>query len=293
MTAFEDVSPDAFDGAALAASADLEKVGTRPKIWRYLRDAWQRRSFALTLSRFNLQASTAKSSLGVAWLVLVPALQIGIYGIIFGVVLGSVRPANFLPYLITGIVLFQFISGCFTDGAKAITANASLVRSLDFPRILLPLSSVVANVIKVGPLLVLMLLGIIGFGEVPNWNWFLLIPALLLMTLFASGLSMIAARLTVHFQDLNQLLPFLVRVLFYTSGIFYTVDRLAGGFKWAQIILHNNPFHIYLTLARGVLVDGYSATSMDWIVGSAWALATLIIGTLFFWQAEERYGRNV
>ena len=293
MSSIASVGPESFDGAALAASANLQKVGTRPKLGRYLADSWQRRSFALTLSRFNLQASTAKSSLGVAWLVLVPALQISIYGIIFGVVLGSVRPANFLPYLITGIVLFQFVSGCFTDGAKAITANASLVRSLDFPRILLPLSSVVANVIKVGPLVVLMLLGVIGFGEVPNWGWFLLIPALLLMTLFAAGLSMIAARLTVHFQDLNQLLPFLVRVLFYTSGIFYTVDRLAGGLHWAQLLLHNNPFHIYLTLARGVLVSGYSASTTDWIVGIAWAFATLIIGTVFFWQAEERYGRNV
>lgn len=293
MSQNRSVSAANFDGAALAASAKLGKVGTRPKLGAYLKDSLQRRAFAWTLSRFTLEASTSRSSLGVAWLVLVPALQIGVYGLIFGVVLGAIRPANFLPYLIVGIVLFQFISGTFTDGAKSITNNASLVRSLDFPRILLPISSVVANLLKTLPLILLMMLGLIAFGEIPNWGWLMILPTFGLMILFAAGTSMVAARLTVHFQDLNQLLPFIVRVLFYSSGIFYTVDRLSFGNPVVGAILHNNPVHVYLVLARGSLVSGYSSTAVDWIVGAAWSIGALLLGTIFFWLAEERYGRNV
>jgi teichoic acid transport system permease protein len=73
--------------AELVAKNKLQKIGQRPRLSEYIRESWQRRTFAYTLARFNLQASTAKSSLGVAWLVLVPALQIMVYGLIFGLVL--------------------------------------------------------------------------------------------------------------------------------------------------------------------------------------------------------------
>ena len=278
--------------SALAGDAKLIKVGTRPRLGHYLKDFLQRRAFAYTLARYSLQASTAKSSLGAAWHVVVPALQIGVYGVIFGVLLSSIRPPHFVPYLITGIVLFQFITGCFTDGAKSITSNASLVRSLDFPRILLPVSAVVSNILRVVPLIGLMLLGILAFGERPNLGWLLLIPDFLLMVLFATGAAMIAARLTVHLEDLNQLLPFIVRVLFYTSGIFWNIDNIVH-IGWLKEILHNNPIHLFLVIARSSLVSGYTATGADWLVATAWAFGILLFGTIFFWRAEERYGRNV
>jgi len=278
--------------STLAGEAKLTKVGTRPRLGHYLKDFLQRRAFAYTLARYSLQASTAKSSLGAAWHVVVPALQIGVYGVIFGVLLSSIRPPHFVPYLITGIVLFQFITGCFTDGAKSITSNASLVRSLDFPRILLPVSAVVSNILRVVPLIGLMLLGILAFGERPNLGWFLLIPDFLLMVLFATGAAMIAARLTVHLEDLNQLLPFIVRVLFYTSGIFWNIDSLIH-VGWLKEILHNNPIHLFLVIARSSVVEGYTATGADWLVATAWSLGILLFGTVFFWLAEERYGRNV
>jgi len=285
-------STGGFDPLALANAAKLTKVGTRPKLGHYLKDFAQRRAFAFTLAKFNLQASTAKSSLGAAWHVVVPALQIGVYGAIFGLLLASARPANFVPYLITGIVLFQFISGCFTDGAKSITGNASLVRSLDFPRILLPVSAVVSNIMRVLPLFGLMLIGILIFGQVPNWNWLLIVPVFVLMTLFSSGAAMISARMTVHLEDFNQLLPFITRVLFYSSGIFWNIDKMVPAGLLREI-LHNNPIHLYLVLARASLVSGYTAEANDWMVAAAWAVGILAFGTVWFWRAEEKYGRNV
>jgi teichoic acid transport system permease protein len=281
-----------FDPLALASAAKLTKVGTRPKLWHYLKDFAQRRAFAFTLARYNLEASTAKSSLGAAWHVVVPALQIGVYGAIFGLLLASARPANFVPYLITGIVLFQFISGCFTDGAKSITGNASLVRSLDFPRILLPVSAVVSNILRVVPLIALMLIGIVLFGQYPNLNWLLFIPDFVLIILFSTGASLISARMTVHMEDFNQLLPFITRVLFYSSGIFWNIDKMVH-IGWLKEVLHYNPIHLYLVIARASLVSGYTAEPMDWIAGAAWAFGICLFGIVWFWRAEEKYGRNV
>jgi teichoic acid transport system permease protein len=276
----------------IATGARLKKVGTRPKLGVYLRDFFQRRTFAIAFAEYSLQAQTARSSLGVAWHVLVPALQIGVYGVIFGVLLSSIRPPHFVPYLMVGIVLFQFITGSFSEGARSITNNGALVRSLEFPRILLPASVVISNIMRVVPLLALMLIGVAAFGELPKLSWLWLIPDFVMMVLFAAGATMIAARLTVHTEDVNQLLPFVVRILFYVSGVFWNIDKMIH-IHWLKGILHNNPIHLYMAIARAGLIDGYTVTVSDWLVAAAWSVGILAFGTVFFWLAEEKYGRNV
>lgn len=276
----------------IATAANLKKVGTRPRLGLYLRDFFKRRTFAIAFAQYNLQAQTARSSLGVAWHVLVPALQIGVYGVIFGVLLSSIRPPHFVPYLMVGIVLFQFMTGSFSEGARSITSNGALVRSLEFPRILLPASVVISNVMRVVPLLVLMMIGVAAFGDLPKWTWLWLIPDFVLMTLFAAGATMIAARLTVHTEDVNQLLPFVVRILFYVSGVFWNIDKMIH-IHWLKVLLHYNPIHLYMAIARAGMIDGYTVDATDWLVATAWAFGILAFGTVFFWLAEEKYGRNV
>ena len=277
---------------SLAAAANLKKVGTRPKLGVYLRDFLRRRTFAIAFAQFNLQAQTARSSLGVAWHVLVPALQIGVYGIIFGVLLSSIRPPNFVPYLMIGIVLFQYITGSFSEGARSITSNGALVRSLEFPRILLPVSVVISNIMRVLPLLALMAIGVVCFGQAPRLGWLWIIPDFIMMTMFAAGATMISARLTVHTEDVNQLLPFVVRILFYVSGVFWNIDNMIQ-IHWLKGILHNNPIHLYMAIARAGMIDDYYVTASDWWVAAAWSVGILAFGTVFFWRAEEKYGRNV
>jgi teichoic acid transport system permease protein len=277
---------------AIATSANLKKVGTRPKLGTYLRDFYKRRTFAIAFAQYSLQAQTARSSLGVAWHVLVPALQITVYGVIFGVLLSSIRPPHFVPYLMIGIVLFQYITGSFSEGARAITSNGALVRSLEFPRILLPASVVISNIMRVVPLIGLMLIGLVLFGEYPTWTWLWIIPDFIMMTLFAAGITMVSARLTVHTEDVNQLLPFVVRILFYISGVFWNIDKMIH-ISWLKEIFHNNPIHLYMAIARAGMIQGYSVSALDWIVAAAWSVAALAFGVVFFWRAEEKYGRNV
>ena len=66
---------------------------------------------------------------------------------------------------------------------------------------------------------------VLAFGTMPHWEWLLLIPLIALFTVFNTGLTLITARLTVHFRDLTQLLPFISRFFFYTSGIFFSVEQ--------------------------------------------------------------------
>jgi teichoic acid transport system permease protein len=275
-----------------AAKNGLKRIGARPPFWRYLKEVWQRRGFAWTLSVYTLESVNARTRLGSWWNLLLPTIQAGTYGLIFGLILGANRPENFLPFLFTGVFLFAFMSGSFQNGAAAITGNSGLVKSLTFPRALLPLSSVIQQVINFWPQLLLLLIALLITGNPVTLNWLLLPVVVMLMTLFCFGLALFAARLNAQARDLGKLIPFVVRIAFYVSGVFFAVDKVLGQWPLVFVVFKFNPFYDYIQLARGLLVQGYEPTVELWLMCIGWAVVMPIFGLIFFWQAEEVYGRD-
>lgn len=282
-----------MDLAKYAAENGLKRVGARPPFFKYIVEAWGRRDFAWTLSSFTNQAANARNRLGRWWMVLTPAMQGAMYGLIFGVILGaSNRPENFIAYLFTGVFLFSFMQGTFTNGATSVTGNAGLVKSLSFPRVLLPVSATIQQIINLVPQLGLLILTVLLFQNWPTWEWFLFIPALILLIVFGAGSSMLAARMTVQFSDLNKVIPFAFRVIFYSSGIFYNIDKVLANYPVALAIMKFNPYSAFIQLFRGILIQGYDATPELWLLCSAWAIGLFAISVLLFWSVEERHGRE-
>ncbi len=279
--------------AEYAAKHGLKRVGAREPFFSYLKHAWLRRDFAYTMAQFTNQASMAGNRLGRWWLILQPAIQAGVYGLIFGVLLGSSRPHNFVPFLFTGVFLFAFMQSAFQQGASSITGNFGLVRSLSFPRILLPANSTIQQIFALMPQLGLLVVTLLLTGQQISWSWLLLVPIVALMIIFGFGVAALSARLTVQIQDLSKLIPFITRIMFYVSGIFFSPARVLGHYPVALKIAELNPVYVYISLARGVTISGYSASLQDWVAGIVWALVALISGTWFFWRAEERYGREI
>jgi teichoic acid transport system permease protein len=87
--------------ADYANAHGLKQIGIRPKFSAYLGQVWSRRDFAFTMSLYASEAANARTRLGRWWLVLLPSLQAFAYGLVFGLILGELRPANFIPFLIT------------------------------------------------------------------------------------------------------------------------------------------------------------------------------------------------
>lgn len=279
--------------AKYAAENGLKRVGARPPLLQYVAEAWGRREFAWTLSSFTNQAANARNRLGRWWMVLTPAMQGAMYGLIFGIILGSAhRPEHFIEYLFCGVFLFSFMQGTFTTGATSISGNAGLVKSLSFPRVLLPVSATIQQFINLVPQLGLLLFTILVFGNWPTWQWLYFIPAIALMVLFGLGSSMLAARMTVQFTDLNKLIPFAFRIIFYASGIFYSLDKVLADYPWALSIMKYNPYSAFIQLVRGILVPGYPLTAEHWLICGAWAIGLPLISLILFWSVEERHGRE-
>ena len=197
-----------------------------------------------------------------------------------------------MAFVIVGVFLFEFFSKCFAQGAKSITGNRALVQSLSFPRIALPLAVVVENLLSLMPMLGVMFVVLWSLGHPPHWQWLLLFPLLLSYTLFNAGVAFFTARLTVHFRDLTQVLPFVSRILFYTSGVLFSVSRIFQSHPWVISLYDWHPIYQVLVIARSLLMTHEAFDPMYWIYTATWGVLTCGIGFVFFWLAEERYGRE-
>jgi teichoic acid transport system permease protein len=282
------------DAAAIAERYGLRRVGTRPSLHEYAQRLWSRRHFIRVLATSKAYAQNQNNYLGQFWAVLNPILTAAIYYLIFGLLLQTSRGVeNFVGFLVIGVFMYRFTSTSITAGARSIVGNLSLVRSLHFPRAVLPIAAVLSELVSLLPALAVMCVIVLLTGEPIAMTWLLLPFAIVLQWLFNTGCAFIVTRLVASARDLLNVLPFVLRILLYISGVFYSVQAYVGEGLLGKI-LEYQPVAVYLTLARScLLADPPVPPSIAlWAVGVGWALVFSVGGFLFFWRAEERYGRD-
>ena len=285
------------DPAALAAAYGLTVSGRRPGIAEYTRQLWSRRHFILAYATARAAAAYTGARLGQIWQVMTPLLNAAVYYLIFGLLLGTNKGIpNFIAYLCTGVFVFQFTQSAVLAGTRSIADNLSLVRALHFPRACLPIAATVMQLQQL--LFSMVVLGVIvlATGEPVTLRWLLIVPILLLQTLFNAGLALVLARVGARTTDLAQLMPFVLRTWMYGSGVFWSVSSLASGHPpWVAQLLNLNPALLFNDLMRFALMDSVPASSVPhhaWLVATAWSLLVVLGGYAFFWKAEAEYGRG-
>ncbi|MDX2561623.1 ABC transporter permease [Streptomyces sp. TX20-6-3] len=290
---------DGLTPAALAEKYGLSVSGARPGLFEYVRELWSRRHFILAFSSAKLTAQYSQAKLGQVWQVATPLLNALVYYLIFGLILDAGRGMTkdvYIPFLVTGIFVFTFTQSSVMAGVRAISGNLGLVRALHFPRATLPISFSLQQLQQLLFSMIVLVAIAIAFGSYPSPRWLLLLPALFLQFVFNVGLAMIMARMGSKTPDLAQLMPFVMRTWMYASGVMFSIQTmLADKPAWIADILMYNPAAIYMDLVRFALIDGYGAENLPahvWMTALGWALVFGIGGFIYFWKAEERYGRG-
>ncbi|MYW48625.1 ABC transporter permease [Streptomyces sp. SID161] len=293
-------SPDAgLTAAELAAKYGLAVSGARPSLVEYVRQLWGRRHFILAFSQAKLTAQYSQAKLGQLWQVATPLLNAAVYFFIFGLILHASRGMSrdvYIPFLVTGVFVFTFTQSSVMSGVRAISGNLGLVRALHFPRASLPISFSLQQLQQLLFSMIVMFIVAIGFGSYPGASWLLIVPALVLQFLFNTGLALIVARMGARTPDLAQLMPFILRTWMYTSGVMFSINHmLQGHSEWIVRLLQANPAAVYMDLMRFALIDGYGSSNLPphvWAIALCWAVAVFAGGFVYFWKAEERYGRG-
>lgn len=279
-----------------ASPPQLVRLGGTPPLRDYVRSLWQRREFAWSSARGEVQTAHLNTVLGNAWHLLNPLLLIGVYYLVFGVVLDTTRglpEGLFLPFLAVGVFTYQFMQKTITAGSRTISSNQGLIRSLQFPRALLPISTVLTGTLSYGSAFVVMVAVVLLSGQPPTWSWLVLPAVFVLLLVFTVGGTFISARLTDKVRDLENILPFLFRLGFYGSGVIFAVDGYLTNPLYRRLFLAN-PFYVYITLVRDMMMVDYTTEYLSWLWLSAvaWAIVAFVLGLLVFRAGEREYGRG-
>ena len=244
--------------AQLAAKYGLKPSAARPPLIEYMRRIWRRRYFVTGFATAQNVAMYTEAKLGQVWQILTPLLNVAVYYLIFGLILDTKRGVpDFIAFLVIGVFIFNFTQRSFIISSRVMWDSLPLIRALYFPRACLPLGYVLIELQQLGISLIVIFATVLAVGQPVTWYWLLIIPVLIMQTLFNIGAAFILARFGAGFDDVSQLLPFIVRTWFYASGVMFSIQTFHNLHVHPTIakILQYNPAAIYITLTRDALLE--------------------------------------
>jgi lipopolysaccharide transport system permease protein len=250
----------------------------------------------------ELRGKFKRTTLGWAWSVVNPVLNLAVYATVFGVFLGLQPPDANDPnglrsypfFLVCALLPWTFHAAGLNGAAATFVANESLVKKVWFPRIVLPGAAVLAALVTfVIELLVLSVALLIAGNMVLPW---LPVVALvvLLQAVFVLGLGLVLASLNARFRDVSHFLTILLNVWFYATPILYPFTEvperksLLGIDLRPRELLQLNPMFEWVASYRDLLYDLQLPSARQWLVMAAWAAVALLCGLAVHRRTEPR-----
>jgi len=231
-----------------------------------------------------------QTSIGVIWAILQPFTQMVVFTVFFNKAagIGTGNPA--VPYAIfsfTGLLFWNFFSQSVTRASNSLVDNQSVVTKVYFPRILLPLTSTLVGLIDFAFAFIVFIGLMVFFRVSPTINSvLLLIPALLITFIAASGIGMFLSAINVKYRDVKQAVPFLIQVGLFVTPVIYPVTAIPQKYQW---ILYLNPMTGVINMMRSSFLD---TAPINWPltgISIAVALLSFILGVIYFKSKEREF----
>lgn len=265
-----------------------------PPLGKYFTELWQRREFAFELSRSNMRASSSDTFFGQLWLVLNPLLMAGVYFLLVAILSNrAMAHPEYFAHLTTNLFVFTFVTTCANAGATSVTTAGKLILNTAFPRLLIPLGAVHTAFFRFLPTLIVTA-GILLLTPGITWSPKMLLATyfLGLMMLFGAGLAAFFATMQVYFRDTNNFLPYFVRIWTYLSPVLWMVPQLKGD-DWLHRMAALNPAYSMLGGYSSLLLQNAIPSLTTWLVATAWAVGTFVVGALFFISREREFAVRI
>ena len=251
--------------------------------------------FLLTeLVKRDFKIKYKRSVLGVLWSILYPLLMMSVMALIFSHMFKfNMEGVNFLVYLMTGLVIFNYFSEATNNCLTAITGNFSLINKVYIPKYIFPLAKCLfAGINFLFTLIPLFLIVFITGDKVEGTKcylniYYLLIPFIFLCTLmFTLGVGYFLSTLTVFVRDVIYIWGILLTILNYFTPIFYPIAVLPS---WLQVIIKFNPLYLYIHSIREIILYSQMPTMRTLIAVFLSGFITMIIGMYIFKKKQDKF----
>lgn len=263
-----------------------------------LKEVWRYRDLMMLFVRRDFVAQYKQTILGPLWHVIQPVLTTIMFLLVFGKI-ANIPTDGIEPILfyMSGITIWNYFSTCLTATSNTFVANAHIFGKVYFPRLVLPLSIVMSNLIKLGIQFGILFLGMLWFAlfrEVPvafGVSWLLVPVLVLIMAGIGLGLGIIISSLTTKYRDFTVLIGFAVQLLMYATPVAYPLSflkdkRFAAIIEWNPLspIVEGFRYALFQTGSFDFLSLGYSVVFM---------LVVLVTGTFYFSKVERTFMDSV
>jgi lipopolysaccharide transport system permease protein len=285
---------------AILAKSEPNTVVLGPsKSWASLnlRDLWRYRELVYFMIWRDLKVRYKQTVLGVSWAVFEPFLTMVVFSIFFG---GLAKvPSDNIPYPVftfVGLLPWGLFAKALNNASRSLVSHQNMVTKIYFPRLILPLSSVMAGVVDflIG---CLVLVGIMAFYALTGKMQIIITPALLTLPLFllltlvtALGVSLWLSALYVQYRDVGYVIPFLSEFWRIISPLVYSTTLIPE--KW-QIIYALNPMAGVLNGFRWAILNTPTGPNTDMFISAGVAVLLLVSGMFYFRRMEKTFADTI
>jgi lipopolysaccharide transport system permease protein len=257
-----------------------------------LRELWHYHELLGIFVWRDLAVRYKQASIGIVWAIFQPLLIAVVYTVIFG------RFAKFDSggvyygvFVFAGLLPWQYFSSSLSSGAGCLVANANLVTKVYFPRVLLPVATIVTPIVDLVLGFVVLLGMMAWFDEWPGGPQIVLAPAfLLLAAVTVLGLVLGLSAINVRYRDVAYAIPVFMQVLPLLSGVPFTLGALPVHWQW---ILACNPMTTVIAGWRWAVLDTPAPDAGQAALSVAVALVLLAAGLAYFRSSEPRFADNI
>jgi len=241
------------------------------------------------------------SALGYLWQLMRPMMLFGVLFVIFTVILPVSDQPNFGVALLLGIVLYTFFAEATGTAVTCVVARENMVRKIQFPRMVIPMAVVLEACFNLVLNLVVVFVFGIAMGLRPSASWLAVLPLLLILVLFATGISMLLSALYVRYRDVQPIWDVVLQIAFYGSLILVPYETIASqGYEELGHALVANPLAAVLQELRHLVIDPAYVSAGEAIGGGALlvvpltvAVATFLLGWWVFNREAPRIAEQL
>ena len=240
---------------------------------------WQSRELLYFFVWRDVKVKYKQTYLGILWAILQPVLLMLIFYFIFSRTLAIKVGMHYPIYAFSGLILWGLFSSGITNSSESLLSNAPIIRKIYFPRILIPLASLLTALVDFLFAFVILFILLIVFQQPISWTALFFFPLAIVISFLSSfGIGSLLGALNVKYRDFRYLLPFSMQLLFFGSQVVYTIDTIQT--EWVKNLLYINPLNGALELFR----QPFQSADIYWT-----GIFISIISLLFFLAAGIIY----
>lgn len=251
-----------------------------------LREIWTFRELLWTLTLRDIRVRYKQTAIGIAWAVLQPFMTMVVFTVIFG---GLAKlPSDGKPYAVftmAAILPWQFFARALTQGSMSLVSMGGMLSKVYFPRLLAPLSSILAGLIDLAIAFVILVALLLWYGIMPGWAVLTLPFFILLAILTALGVSLWLSAINVHFRDVQHTLPFLAQIWMFVTPVVYSRSLVPE--EW-QMLYMLNPMAGVVEGFRWALLGGQAPPDPAQMAVSIVVILVMVVSGLFYFDRAEK-----